>query len=220
MSEIAVKSNQLYVLGDLFEVWIGDDCLEFENPNSELYSQVISLFKNYSEQVGELFFMHGNRDFLLGSEFEKASGGKILSEPFLTDWEQHKVALMHGDSLCTDDKAYQEFRTMVRNPEWQKQLLAQSVPERIKIASGLRDQSKQAQSDKSVEIMDVNESAVIKFMQDNNVERLIHGHTHRQATHNLTLQGKECSRVVLSDWGQQGFYLSILDSVIEEVYFS
>jgi len=220
MQEIAITSQQLYVLGDLFEVWIGDDCLAFPNPNSELYSQVIALFKDYSDNTGELFFMHGNRDFLLASDFELATGGVILEEPYLTEWQSHKVALMHGDSLCTDDHTYQEFRTMVRNPEWQKQLLAQSVPERIKIASGLRDQSKQAQSDKSMEIMDVNNAAVISFMEESNVDWLIHGHTHRQATHPLTVSDKECSRIVLSDWGNQGFYLSISDGDIEEHYFS
>lgn len=220
MREIAIGSKQLYVLGDLFEVWIGDDCLEYENPNSPLYSQVIALFKEYSEQTGELFFMHGNRDFLLGKDFATATGGRLLEDPYFIDWQKHKVALMHGDSLCTDDQAYQEFRKMVRNPEWQTQILAQSIPDRIKIASGLREQSEQAQSKKSIEIMDVNLTTVNEFFKESNVDWLIHGHTHRQATHPLLIDDKARQRVVLSDWGKQGFYLSITDGSIEAIYFS
>jgi UDP-2,3-diacylglucosamine hydrolase len=220
MQEIAVQSNQLFVLGDLFEVWIGDDCLQIESPNTQLYSDVISLFKNYSSHHGELFFIHGNRDFLLSKEFEERTGGKILQEPHFLNLSNKKVALMHGDSLCTDDVDYQEFRTMVRNPQWQKEFLSLPMEKRIEIASGLRQQSKDAQAGKAMEIMDVNQNSVEDFFAQTNVDWLIHGHTHRQATHELIIDNKKVKRIVLSDWGQQGFYLSIDNNGIDERYFS
>ncbi len=209
MQKIAIQSNQLFVLGDLFEVWIGDDCLQIESPNTQLYRDVISLFKGYSDNHGELFFIHGNRDFLLSEEFEKQTGGKLLKEPHRLDLSNKKIALMHGDSLCTDDVAYQEFRAMVRNLEWQKQFLSLPMEKRIEIASGLRQQSKEAQTEKTMAIMDVNQNSVEDFFIQTNIDWLIHGHTHRQATHESTFNNKKIKRIVLSDWGEQGFYLAI-----------
>ncbi len=220
MQNIAIQSNQLFVLGDLFEVWIGDDCLEIESPNTQLYRDVISLFKNYSNHHGELFFIHGNRDFLLSEEFEKQTGGKLLREPYFLELSGKKTALMHGDSLCTDDVAYQEFRTMVRNPQWQKEFLSLPMEKRIEIASGLRQQSKDAQAEKSMEIMDVNQNSVEDFFAQNGIDWLIHGHTHRQATHELSVNDKQVKRIVLSDWGEKGFYLSAKKQCVDEHYFS
>lgn len=220
MQKIAIRSNQLFVLGDLFEVWIGDDYLEIESPNTQLYRDVISLFKHYSGHHGELFFIHGNRDFLLADKFEKQTGGKLLQEPHLIELFGKKTALMHGDSLCTDDIDYQKFRTMVRNPQWQQELLSLPIAKRIEIASGLRQQSKDAQAEKSMKIMDVNQQGVEEFFSQNDIDCLIHGHTHRQATHEFLVNNKKVKRVVLSDWGQQGFYLSIENNGIKEVYFS
>lgn len=220
MQNITIQSNQLFVLGDLFEVWIGDDCLDIESPNTQLYRDVISLFKNYSDHHGELFFIHGNRDFLLAEEFEKQTGGKLLREPYFLQLSGKKTALMHGDSLCTDDVDYQEFRTMVRNPQWQKEFLSLPMEKRIEIASGLRQQSKDAQVEKSMEIMDVNQQSVEAFFSQHDIDWLIHGHTHRQATHNFSVNNKKVKRVVLSDWGQQGFYLTIDNDGIKEFYFN
>jgi UDP-2,3-diacylglucosamine hydrolase len=224
MQKIAPQSKQMYVLGDLFELWIGDDCLLESNlnnnPESPLYLKVIDLFKNYAENHGELFFIHGNRDFLLADQFEKKSKGLLLSEPFLTSFDTTKIALMHGDSLCTDDTDYQQFRSMVRSSQWQNEFLAMSIEQRIKIADGLRKQSQESQSEKTMDIMDVNQQAVSQFFKDNNINWLIHGHTHRQASHQHHINNKDYTRVVLSDWDDRGFYLSILDNEISEHYFN
>lgn len=223
MQEYAPESKQLYVLGDLFEAWIGDDCLAPEyaasNPNAALYQSVIDLFKNYADNQGELLFMHGNRDFLLGQRFEKVTNGKLLPEPSFVNWHDQKMALMHGDSLCTDDVAYQQFRGMVRNPAWQTEFLDYPMAKRIEIANSLREQSKQAQTEKSNEIMDVNQQAVEAFFVESKIDCLIHGHTHRQATHQLDIGGVAKKRVVLSDWGERGFYLAVTEQGISEVYF-
>ena len=223
MNEYAPESDQLYVLGDLFEAWIGDDCLAPEyaahNPNASLYQTVIDAFRTYADNQGELYFMHGNRDFLLGQGFENMTDGKLLAEPSFVNWHGKKTALMHGDSLCTDDVAYQQFRVMVRNPAWQSEFLGYPMAKRIEIANSLREQSKQAQTEKSNEIMDVNPQAVEAFFLDNKIDHLIHGHTHRQATHELNLDGVAKKRVVLSDWDARGFYLAVTKQGISEVYF-
>ncbi|PHS19259.1 MAG: UDP-2,3-diacylglucosamine diphosphatase [Kangiella sp.] len=221
MNDFATKSEKLYVLGDLFEVWIGDDCLanDINDEDSTFYQNVISQFKNYSDNIGELFFMHGNRDFLIGEMFEKATGGKILPEPFFFYHNDKQTALMHGDSLCTDDKEYQEFRAMVRNQVWQKEFLSLPKEKRIEIATGLREQSKDAQKEKTSEIMDVNQDSVIEFIRENNVDQLIHGHTHRQDTHHYEIGKNKMTRHVLADWGNQGFYLELNDCKIITNYF-
>jgi UDP-2,3-diacylglucosamine hydrolase len=210
MAEIAPVSQTLYVLGDLFEVWLGDDCLTTQNPNTHLYDRVIRLFKDYADSNGnELFFIHGNRDFLLADNFVEAVGGIILDEPCLITVANKKTALIHGDSLCTDDTEYLQFRQMVRNRVWQQEFLSLPMNKRIEISTGLRKQSQQAQSAKSDEIMDVNQLSVESFVQEHQIELLIHGHTHRQAIHDFDLNGKPIQRIVLSDWGSKGFYLSI-----------
>jgi UDP-2,3-diacylglucosamine hydrolase len=220
MKEIAPKSDQLFVLGDLFELWLGDDCLQANNPNRQMYVNVVDLLKDYSNKTKPLFFTHGNRDFLLGKEFEKQTGGQLLDEPFFVELANQRVALMHGDTLCTDDVAYQEFRTMVRGKKWQQEFLAVPMEKRTEIAAGFKEQSKQAQRSKTAEIMDVNQQTIIDFFKANAIECLIHGHTHRQATHNFEVNGKSVQRIVLSDWRTQGFYLSIFDGFITENYFS
>ncbi len=228
MQNIAIKSSQLYVLGDLFEVWLGDDCLDESNSPSKLYLDVIALFKKYSDETGKLYFVHGNRDFLLSKGFEIHTGGKIINEPTLITLASKSIAVLHGDSLCTDDIAYQEFRNMVRNPDWQKAFLSQPLQKRIEIATALRDKSKNAQTEKTNQIMDVNQQTVNDFFSKYKVDWLIHGHTHRQATHQLKVDNKNLKRIVLSDWGSlfgdqqeaEGFYLSIDDHTINEHYFS
>jgi len=219
MKEIAPQSNQLYVLGDLFEAWIGDDCLLSDNINTKIYLDTISLFKDYSNQNRKLFFMHGNRDFLLGSDFEKRTGGKLLTEPYFITLANKKIAFMHGDSLCSDDLAYQEFKSMVRNPQWQKEFLALPIEKRAEIAGELREKSKNAQAEKSNEIMDVNQQSVIDFFSTHKIDCLIHGHTHRQANHQLDIEGRSVNRIVLSDWDKKGFYLSIDETNVSENYF-
>ena len=219
MAEIAPEADQLFVLGDLFDVWLGDDCLAVNSAETEIYQNTVSLLKKYSNKNKSVYFIHGNRDFLLGEKFEHLTGGKILNEPYITALNGLNVALMHGDSLCTDDVAYQEFRKIVRDKQWQKELLSLPMQKRILIAEDVKNQSKEAQLDKSTEIMDVNHQSVRTFFEQNSVDYLIHGHTHRQATHSLDIGGKEVKRIVLSDWEDKGFYLSIANGLIDEHYF-
>jgi len=219
MQQIAPASSELYILGDLFEVWIGDDSIDAALPDSEIYRQSIQLIRDYSETHGSVFLMHGNRDFLLGKQFAQLSGCEILAEPSLIKPFDKKIALLHGDSLCTDDSDYQAFKKMVRDSQWQQNFLNLDLDKRIEIASGLRQQSQQQQKQKSMAIMDVNQSAVVEFIQDQRVDILIHGHTHRQQTHRVNTASGKALRIVLSDWGQQGFYLSLNEQGFSENYF-
>jgi len=193
-SEQARGSEGLYVLGDLFEYWIGDDLSIPDN------REVIDAFRELSDKGTPVYFMHGNRDFLLGEEFVSETGGRLLPDPSVIDLRGERTLLMHGDTLCTDDTAYQAFRRQVRDPENQKAFLALPPEHRRQIATGLRSTSQSAQSEKSMDIMDVNKKAVNECMQKHGVQRLIHGHTHRPATHRFQLNGEEATRIVLTDW--------------------
>lgn len=192
----ARESEALYVLGDLFEYWIGDDVSLADNP------EVVAAFATLSEHGVPLYFMHGNRDFLVGPEFAAATGARLLEDPTVVDLYGERTLLMHGDTLCTDDTAYQAFRAQVRDSENQRGFLALPPEQRRQIASGLRDTSRSAQAGKAMEIMDVNELAVDEAMRNNAVRLLIHGHTHRPATHKWQLDGKRARRIVLADWSE------------------
>lgn len=215
MQHIAPQSDQLFVLGDLFEVWLGDDA---QNAMSQ---KVVGAFRAYSDNGGKLFIGHGNRDFLLGEKFAQETGGEILPEPYNFRFDNKQICLLHGDSLCTDDVPYQHLRSMVRDPQWQQQFLSKSVPERIQFAAEVQAKSKDDKEMKSSEIMDVNQKAVIGCLNENNCDLLIHGHTHRPDTHHYTLEnGKNVARIVLSDWEDKGQYLAVSEQGIESHYFS
>jgi UDP-2,3-diacylglucosamine hydrolase len=193
------SSNQtcaLYMLGDLFDAWIGDD------DDSPLAVSILNRLKQTSSSGIQLFFMPGNRDFLAGSGFESHTGSTLLEDPHLISLGDQKALLMHGDTLCTDDTDYQKFRSMVRSQQWQDEVLAKSLDERRELAKALRQDSIQFNQDKPAEIMDVNQDAVEKVFLNHNTDTLIHGHTHRPATHHHTVSGKECLRIVLGDWDQ------------------
>lgn len=195
----ARDAEALYILGDLFEYWIGDDVL---TPTAERVAEALSAL---SESGVPCYFMHGNRDFLLGPEYARASGVELLPETVVKDFYGAPTLLLHGDTLCTDDAAYQAFRRQVRNPEWQKGFLAQSPDQRVAIAQQARDASKQHTASASMEIMDVNEQAVLQAFQDHGVRHIIHGHTHRPAFHEHRLEnGDTASRIVLADWYKDG----------------
>ena len=214
MQHIAVQSEQLYVLGDLFELWVGDD------HHTAFNQSVIDLFAQYTQNGGELFFGHGNRDFLLGEEFARACGGQLIGEPFNFSWQDKNICLLHGDSLCTDDITYQQLRTMVRNPHWQGEFLSQPVEHRLAFAQNLREKSKSSQQEKTEEIMDVNQQAVLNCVQQNQCEWLIHGHTHRPDIHKIQLEnGQNTSRIVLSDWNSRGHFLELIDGQANSHYF-
>lgn len=192
----------LYILGDLFEYWIGDDALD--SPLVQAYYPLIDALSAFSQTGIHLFFAHGNRDFLIGERFANVTACQLLAEETVIDLYGQRVLVMHGDSLCTDDIAYQQAKKHYRNPQTIAQLLSLSIPERIKLAEQLRANSQQTQQNLSATemevIMDVNQQAVNQAMQKADVDCLIHGHTHRLAIHKWTLAGKEAKRIVLGDW--------------------
>ncbi|MFN2308915.1 MAG: UDP-2,3-diacylglucosamine diphosphatase [Gammaproteobacteria bacterium] len=195
------RCTGLYILGDLFEAWIGDDN---DDPHD---TGVIAALRAATRRGIPLWVMHGNRDFLLGEDFALACGCTLLADPARIELGGEPTLLMHGDTLCTDDRDYQQFRALVRDPGWQGQFLAKPLAERRQIAAGLRETSRLRSGEKPAEIMDVNPQAVCDALRRHGVRRLIHGHTHRPGIHTLNLDGQPAQRVVLGDWYTQGSVL-------------
>jgi UDP-2,3-diacylglucosamine hydrolase len=210
----ARQAEALYILGDLFEYWIGDDVAALPE-----YRPLIEGLHELTEAGVPVYVMHGNRDFLLGSGFEQQTGCKLIPDPTLVSLYGKEVLLMHGDTLCTDDLAYLKFREMVRNPDWVKMFLGKTIAERVAIVRDYREISKTATATKKPEIMDVNPHAVATTMQQHGVRHLIHGHTHRPAQHDLQLDGQRVRRTVLGDWYDQGSVLvcDAKDCVLENL---
>lgn len=198
----APQAEALYILGDFFEAWIGDD---LQHPFVDSVKQSL---RTLTDKKIPVYLMHGNRDFLIGDQFCKETGCKLIEDPTLIELYGQKVLLMHGDTLCTQDIDYLAFRSMVRNPAWQKDFLSKSLQERLAIAEGIRAASKEKTSELQYEIMDVTQSEVEKVMTKQNVQLMIHGHTHRPAIHQLDVNGKTAERVVLGDWHTAGWKLS------------
>jgi UDP-2,3-diacylglucosamine hydrolase len=194
----AAEARRLYILGDLFEVWLGDD-----DPAEEQTQFIDSLRRLAS--TCDVYFIAGNRDFLLGEAFARRVGMTLLDEPLLLQLGHKRVALLHGDSLCTDDHDYQAFRSMVRDRRWIDGFLAKPLIERQQIALQLRSDSVAAMSKKSSEIMDVNADAVAQCFQENRADVIIHGHTHRPSIHS---HEPNLRRIVLGDWGREPSFLS------------
>ena len=201
LEETASKAERLYILGDLFEVWIGDD---FKSELSHLIKEKLLLLKAASTSV---FTMHGNRDFLIGERFCEDTGVTLLEDPYKLDLFGKATLLMHGDLLCTKDVDYQEFRNMSRNPQWRKEFLNKPIEERERMAEALRLDSKEATNLKKDEIMDVTPEAVEEIMTLHNVELLIHGHTHRPKVHSLEINEIPAQRIVLGDWDKSAWYI-------------
>jgi len=198
----ARSAEALYILGDLFEYWIGDDVA-----GRPEYQPLIAGLRELTAAGVPVYVMHGNRDFLLGAGFEQATGCTLIPDPSEISLYGEKTLLMHGDSLCTDDVAYLKFRAMVRNPDWVKMFLAKTIAERVAIVRDYREISKAATATKKPEIMDVNPGAVESVLRQHGVRHLIHGHTHRPAQHQLLLDGQSLRRTVLGDWYDQGSVL-------------
>jgi len=194
----AREAEALYILGDLFEAWLGDD-----DPNP-YYGEMKSALRELSDTGVPVYFMHGNRDFTIGADFAAETGLTILEDPTVVDLYGAKVLLCHGDALCTDDVQYQQVRAMTRNPEWLAMMLAKSIEERIAFAIQARKESLERGESLSDEIMDVNQDAVARAMNEHGVEMMLHGHTHRPAVHPLDLDGRRATRIVLGDWYEQG----------------
>ena len=200
----ARASDALYILGDLFEYWIGDEAVEQQE-----FRSIIRGLRELTAGGTPVFVMHGNRDFLMGDGFENATGGRLLKDPAHIDLYGTPTLLMHGDSLCTDDTEYMTFRAQVRNPAWQKEFLGKSIVERDRIVHDFREISKNSTATKKPEIMDVNQKAVESVMHAHRVQRLIHGHTHRPKEHVFNLDGRPARRMVLGDWYEQGSVLLV-----------
>jgi UDP-2,3-diacylglucosamine hydrolase len=205
LEDRAAHAEALYILGDLFEVWLGDDMTMPE------YQNAIDGLRRLSDGGVSLFFMHGNRDFLVREAFELATGASLLEEPHCIELNGEKTLLMHGDTLCTDDVEYQKFRAMVRDPQWQRTMLAKSPEERLALAQQYRTMSQTETANKEEAIMDVNQQAVEQIMRQYGVLQLIHGHTHRPHIHHFRLDGKPAKRLVLGDWYEQGSVLECDD---------
>lgn len=190
-------AESLYILGDFFEAWIGDDV---ETPVSQAVAAALS---QLAQSGCRIHIMHGNRDFLIGDAFCQQCNASLLPEGSLIELGGQTALLLHGDSLCTDDVAYQQVRTMLRNPAWQKDILSKSVEERLAFAKQARMESQNSNAMKSDAIMDVNQSAVENAMQKANVGLMIHGHTHRPFDHQWEKGDASYRRMVLGDWSNQ-----------------
>ena len=201
LQEQCPQADALYILGDLFEVWLGDDAV---NPAVQT---IQSALKTLSQAGTPVYVQHGNRDFLMGKKFEADTGCKILDEAIVIDLYGTPTLIMHGDTLCTDDVDYQKFRLQMRNPAWQQQFLSLPIDKRIEMAKQVREQNEVAKAGKSYEIMDVNQTTVESEMLKHKVTHLVHGHTHRPNVHGFIVNGQSMQRIVLGDWYEQGSVL-------------
>ena len=194
----ATEAEALYILGDLFEAWVGDD-----DPNA--YYAIIKLaIRKLVDSGIPVYFMHGNRDFMIGTKFANETGVKILKDPYPVRMYGQKALLCHGDAMCTDDVQYQRVRSMTRDPVWQQSMLTKPLKERLRIAEEARRQSLEQTLNLSMDIMDVNQGAVIRTINEHGVDVLLHGHTHRPDIHTVDLGNRKAKRIVLGDWYTQG----------------
>ncbi|MFY1840684.1 UDP-2,3-diacylglucosamine diphosphatase [Achromobacter xylosoxidans] len=190
------EAAALLLPGDIFDAWIGDDVIRA----APLWlATALTALRTTASRI-PLWLGRGNRDFLIGEELAGAVGARLLPEPALLQTDYGDVLLTHGDEFCTDDAAYQQFRQMVRNPQWQAAFLAKTIPERLAMAQQARGESQMANQSKSMEIMDVNAAAVEQAFRDSGVALMVHGHTHRPARHVLEVDGSKRERWVLPDW--------------------
>ena len=197
----ALGVEKLYILGDFFEAWIGDD------ERTPLQEQIATALKEVNDSGTEIFLMHGNRDFLIGEDFCNRAGATLLDDPTVVDLYGTPTLLMHGDSLCTADVEYQKFRANMRNPQWQQMILQRPLADRQTMARQLREISMAKNQGKEETIMDVTPDEVVKEMEAHGVQRLIHGHTHRPAEHELEANGQPAKRIVLGDWDKNVWWL-------------
>ncbi|MDR2636717.1 MAG: UDP-2,3-diacylglucosamine diphosphatase [Zoogloeaceae bacterium] len=191
------EPNALYILGDLFDTWIGDD------DDSPFAASIASALKTASDAGLRLFFLHGNRDFLLGADFARQAGLTLLPDPYLLSTPQWQFILSHGDSLCANDLAYQQFRAQTRAPAWQADFLQKPLPERRRLAAALRQQSLMEKNRKPAYLTDLAPGATDDFLRQHGYATFIHGHTHRPARHEHIVDGICVERWVLSDWSEE-----------------
>jgi UDP-2,3-diacylglucosamine hydrolase len=201
LGDTAPGADALYILGDLFEYWVGDDGLELPFP--------AAIARTLAQAAGRMpvRFMHGNRDFLVARRFSEATGIELIDDPTVIDLYGTRTALLHGDTLCTDDVEYQKVRFQMRDPRWQQAVLTRPIAERVAIAQGMRAQSEGTKAGKDQEIMDVARAAVEQAFVDCDCAQMIHGHTHRPGRHEYIVDGVKRVRWVLPDWYEAGGYL-------------
>lgn len=199
----ARSADALYILGDLFEAYIGDD------DDAALNARIAEALHGVADAGVPVHFIAGNRDFLLGEDYARRCGMGLLEDDTIIDLYGTPTLILHGDVLCTDDAAYLAFRRQVRDPAWQQAFLARPLRERRAFAAQARDASRAHTSSTDMAIMDVNPQAVENALRQAGVTRMIHGHTHRPAIHDFTLDGKPAQRVVLGDWYEQGSVLQV-----------
>lgn len=197
LQQTASQAQALYILGDLFEAWIGDDALCTEDA-------VISGLMALSATGVAVYVMRGNRDFLLGEGFSEATGAALLDDLHRIELDGVPVLLLHGDTLCTADIEYQRFRAMVRDPRWQAEFLAKPPTQRLAYAAQARQESAKHNSSLDEALLDVSPQSVHRILREQGVRHMIHGHTHRPAVHRFELDGKPAQRIVLGDWYEQG----------------
>ena len=197
------QAEALYILGDLFDAWVGDDHPE------PAYQPVKAALRACADAGTPVYLMHGNRDFLLNGQFVAETGCILLQDPTRIDLYATPTLLMHGDSLCTDDHEYQRMRSRVRDPSWQRHVLKLPVAERLELARQARDLSVLSQQGKDEYIMDVNQEEVLRAVNDNRADLLIHGHTHRPGIHHFKSNDRPITRIVLGDWYETGSVLSV-----------
>ena len=194
----AVEADALYILGDLFESWVGDD-----DPNPH-YAEVKVALRTLVGRGVPTYFMHGNRDFMIGEKFASDTGVKILPDPHVVELYGEQVLLSHGDAYCIDDVQYQTVRKMTRDPRWQAMMLQKPLQERLAFAAQAREASKAHGGMINETIADVNQGAVEQALRSAMVDTMLHGHTHRPGVHRFTVDGEPASRIVLGDWYEQG----------------
>ncbi|MGF1762930.1 UDP-2,3-diacylglucosamine diphosphatase [Aliivibrio kagoshimensis] len=209
MKNEAINADALYVLGDLFETWFGDD------DNSAFNRTIINAFKTLTDSGVPCFFLEGNRDFLIGKKFAKQTGMTLLPEICTIDLYGTKTLIMHGDTLCTKDEGYQKYRATVHKPWVQWIFLHLPLNVRHRLVGNIKSSSAEKKEQKQMVIMDVTPEEVFSEMQRFNVTQLIHGHTHRPAVHELTLNSGLAKRVVLGDWYSQGSVLLVTEQSME-----
>ena len=196
--ESLIKNNkddiELYIIGDLFESWVGDD---HETP---LHQDIKSALLVLTTSNIKTYFLYGNRDFLIGNKFLEETGVELISDPYVFTYKNKKVLVSHGDEFCIDDTEYQMFRKIVRNKDWQKDFLGFPISKRLKIAGEAKDASQNSKEKKSMTIMDVNQATIEKVINAHQVDLIIHGHTHRPAKHIIESNNHYCERFVLGDW--------------------
>jgi len=195
------EADELYILGDLFEAWVGDD-----DPNTH-YGKIKMAIRKVVDKGIPVYFMHGNRDFMIGHQFANETGVEILPDPYPVTMYGERTLLSHGDALCIDDVQYQRVRKMVRDPAWQKSILEKPLKERLRIAAEARRQSLEQTINMNLSIMDVNQDEVVRVIRKHEVDILVHGHTHRPDVHTIDLGRRKAKRIVLGDWYTQGSVL-------------